>query len=89
MKLARVPPETVRSSASKLVDDSESVKERVAVSPAFRESTSELTAMVGEAVSFVVISVACVAGLPAKSLTSAVMERVPSLREERSRFETE
>ena len=51
MKLARVPPETVRSSASKLVDDSESVKVRVAVSPAFREATSELMAMVGLTVS--------------------------------------
>ena len=51
MKLERVPPETVRSSASKLVDDSESVKERVAVSPAFREATSELMAIVGLRVS--------------------------------------
>ena len=51
MKLERVPPETVRSSASKLVDDSESVKERVAVSPAFSEATSELMAMVGLTVS--------------------------------------
>ena len=56
MKLERVPPETVRSSASKLVDDSESVKVRVAVSPAFREETSELTAMVGLTVSIVRVS---------------------------------
>ena len=40
-------------------------------------------------VSLVVESEACVAALPAKSLTSAVMVRVPSLRDERSRFETE
>ena len=37
-------------------------------------------------VSLVEESVACVAELPAKSETSAVMERVPSAREERSRF---
>ena len=40
-------------------------------------------------VSLVVVSEACVAGLPAKSLTSAVMVSVPSLREERSRLERE
>ena len=84
-----MPPETLRSSASKLVDDSESVKVRVAVSPAFSELTSELTAMDGAAVSLLEESVACVAAFPAKSLTSAVMVRVPSPREERSRFETE
>ena len=43
----------------------------------------------GAAVSLVVESVACVAELPAKSLTSAVMESVPSSREERSRPVTE
>ena len=46
-KLESVPPETERSLATKLVDPSEREKERVAVSPAFREATSELTAMVG------------------------------------------
>ena len=51
--MERVPPETVRSSAAKLVDDSESVKLRVAVSPAFKEETSELTAMLGRTVSTV------------------------------------
>ena len=84
-----MPPEMVRSSASKLVDDSESVKVRVAVSPAFSELTSELTAIVGAAVSLLEVSVACVAELPAKSLTSAVMLSVPSPREERSSPETE
>ena len=47
------------------------------------------TEMVGEEVSLVVVSEACVAGLPAESLTSAVTMIVPSRREERSRFETE
>ena len=47
------------------------------------------TEMEGDAVSLVVESVACVAELPAKSLTSAVMLRVPSFKEERSRPETE
>ena len=40
------------------------------------------TEMDGAAVSLLVVSVACVAGLPAKSLTSAVMVSVPSPREE-------
>ena len=79
----------VRSSSAKVVDDSESVKVRVAVSPAFSELTSELTAIVGAAVSLLEVSVACVAELPARSSTSVVMESVPSLRDERSRFETE
>ena len=43
------------------------------------------TEMDGADVSLVEVSDACVAELPAKSLTSAVMESVPSLREERSR----
>ena len=47
------------------------------------------TEMVGAAVSLLVESEACVAALPAKSLTSAVMVREPSFREERSRPETE
>ena len=47
------------------------------------------TEMVGAVVSLVVVSEACVAELPAKSLTSAVMVSVPSLREERSRLERE
>ena len=46
-----LPPETVRSASAKSDDDSESVKVRVAVSPAFKEETSELTAMVGLMVS--------------------------------------
>ena len=84
-----MPPETVRSSAAKVVDGSESVKVRVAVSPAFSELTSELTAIVGAAVSLLEASVACVPELPARSSTSAVMVRVPSFREERSRPVTE
>ena len=47
------------------------------------------TEMVGAEESLVVVSEASVAGLPAKSLTSAVMVSVPSLREERSRPATE
>ena len=80
-----MPPEMVRSSAAKVVDDSESVKVRAAVSPAFSELTSELTAIVGAVQSLLEVSVACVAALPAKSLTSAVMVSVPSVGEERSR----
>ena len=46
-----MPPETVRSASAKSEDDSERVKVRVAVSPAFKEETSELTAIVGLTVS--------------------------------------
>ena len=47
------------------------------------------TEMLGGVESLVALSEACVAELPAKSLTSAVMVRVPSPREERSRPVTE
>ena len=49
--MERVPPETEMSEAVKSVDASEREKEREAVSPAFNEETSELTAMVGLTVS--------------------------------------
>ena len=87
--MERDPPEMKMSDSVKLVEGSERVKVRVAVSPAASEERSEERAMDGLAESLLEVSVACVAGLPAKSLTSAVMERVPSVREERSRFETE
>ena len=45
------PPETVRSESVKSVEDSESVKPSDAVSPAFREATSERMAIVGLTVS--------------------------------------
>ena len=48
-----VPPEMVRSASAKSDDDSERVKVSDAVSPAFKEETSELTAMVGLTVSTV------------------------------------
>ena len=56
VQLERVPPEMVRSEAVKSVDASESEKEREAVSAAFNEETSELTAMVGLTVSIVRVS---------------------------------
>ena len=84
-KLERVPPEKKMSDSVKLVEDSERVKESIAISPALRDVESELRAMDGADVSLLEVSDACVAELPAKSLTSAVMESVPSLREERSR----
>ena len=88
-KLERLPPETEISDSMKSEQDSERVNVRVAVSPALREETSKLTAMVGEEESLLVESVACVAALPAKSLTSAVMVSLPSFSEERSRPVTE
>ena len=45
--MERVPPETARSASAKSEDDSERVKVRVAVSPALRDETSDVTAMVG------------------------------------------
>ena len=77
------------SDVVKLEEDSEREKERVAVSPAASKEDLEESAMEGLAESLVVVSVAWVAGLPAKSETSAVMERVQSFREERSRLERE
>ena len=91
VQLESDPPDTSTSASIKSVADSERVKVSVDVSPALRELSTSLSvmAMVGEAVSLLVESVACVAALPARSSTSAVMESVPSLRDERSRFETE
>ena len=56
-KLERVPPLTVISDSTKLVDVSERVKEIAAVSPAFSEETSEEMAMVGRVVSTVRVTV--------------------------------
>ena len=89
VQLEMDPPVTKTSDSMKLVDGSEREKVSVALSPAFKEEISELTEIEGGVVSLIVESVACVAELPAKSLTSAVMVSVPSLRDERSRFETE
>ena len=91
VQLESDPPETETSDSTKSVEDSEMVKVSVDVSPGPRESSasSSVMAMVGGVVSLVVEVEACVAELPARSSTSAVMVRVPSLREERSRFETE
>ena len=55
-QLERDPPDTETSSTVKSVDDSESVKESVAVSPALREEESEVRAMVGLTVSIVSVS---------------------------------
>ena len=53
VQLEGVPPETEMSASVKSVDASERVKVRVAVSPAFKEETSDVTAMVGLTVSTV------------------------------------
>ena len=50
-KLERDPPETERSETTKSVEGSERVSVRVAVSPTFKEETSEARAMVGLTVS--------------------------------------
>ena len=46
-KLDSEPPETAMSDSMKSLDDSESVNVNAAVSPAFKEETSELMAIVG------------------------------------------
>ena len=56
VQLESNPPETETSSIVKLVDASEMLKERVAVSPALSEEVSEVRAMVGLTVSTVRVS---------------------------------
>ena len=55
-KSEREPPEMETSEAVKSVDASEREKVRVAVSPALRDETSDVTAMVGLTVSTVSVS---------------------------------
>ena len=50
-KLDNVPPETLISSATKLVDASERVKVTVVVSPAFNDEALDVIAMVGAVLS--------------------------------------
>ena len=50
-KLDRKPPETAMSDSIKSLDDSESVNVSAAISPASKEETLELTAIVGLMVS--------------------------------------
>ena len=52
----RDPPEMEISDSAKLVEASEREKVRLAVSPAFKEETSDVTAMVGLTVSTVRVS---------------------------------
>ena len=47
VQLERDPPETVTSDSVKSVEASERVKVMVVVSPALRDETSDVTAMVG------------------------------------------
>ena len=51
VQLERNPPETTTSDSMKSVDASERVNVSVEVSPAFKEETSDVTAMVGLTVS--------------------------------------
>ena len=56
-KLERLPPVMETSASAKFVDDSERVKVRVAVSPALRDETSDVTATVGGVLSIVIARV--------------------------------
>ena len=57
VQLERDPPEKATSVSTKLVDASERVKVRVAVSPALRDETSDETATVGGMLSIVIARV--------------------------------
>ena len=78
--MEREPPETAISDSTKLVDASEREKERVAVSPAFREATSELTAIVGLTVSMERVS-ELLASEPSRLLLPAASENVDDATE--------
>ena len=52
-KLDNAPPETLISSATKLVDASERVKVTVVVSPAFNDEASDVIEIVGAVVSII------------------------------------
>ena len=56
-KLDSEPPEILMSDSMKSLDDSESVNVNAAVSPAFKEETSELMAIVGLMVSIESVTV--------------------------------
>ena len=68
----------------KSVDDSESVNVSVVVSPAFREETSELIAMVGAVRSVSRKTRTCPALDPLSSLNNAPMARVLPSRDRES-----
>ena len=57
VQLERDPPETVTSDSTKSVEASERVNVSTAVSPAFKEETSELMAIVGLTVSTLRVTV--------------------------------
>ena len=57
VQLERDPPETVTSDSTKSVEASERVNISAAVSPAFKEETSELMAIVGLTVSTLRVTV--------------------------------
>ena len=73
LQLEREPPEIETSDSVKLEEASERVKVSVAVSPALREATSELRAMVGLTVSTVSVS-ELLASDPSRLLLPAASE---------------
>ena len=75
-KPERVPPETEMSEAVKLVEALEREKERVAVSPAFKEETSDVMAMVGRMVSTESVS-ELLLSLPSRLRLPSEFEKVP------------
>ena len=76
--------ETVWPFSTSVVEPEMETKEASAASRKPSPSSSMETERDGAAVSLFADVEACVAELPAKSSTSAVMERLPSPREERS-----
>ena len=73
VQLERDPAEMETSDSVKLEDASERVKVRVAVSPALREATSEVRAMVGGVVSAAVVSTVSVRELLSSSPSVLVL----------------
>ena len=80
VQLERDPPETATSASMKSVAASERVKVRVAVSPAFKEETSELTAIVGLTVSTVRVT-ELLLSLPSALLLPEALEKTPEATE--------
>ena len=80
VQLERDPPEIVTSDSTKSVAASERVKVRVAVSPALRDETSELIAMVGLTLSTERVT-ELLLSLPSSLLLPEALEKTPEATE--------
>ena len=78
--MERDPPETATSDSMKSVDASERVKVRLAVSPALRDETSDVTAIVGLTVSTERVT-ELLLSLPSALLLPDALEKTPEATE--------